>query len=346
MSQTISIEKKNELFENFQKTGFANHTDGFKTIAEFPQAIGKRFVQEIDIRPGLQLMIRDLQARENLVEKFEVEDSPLGIGFCLSGNIQNTVSQGKTRKQRIVSKRGESYVSFSPKSLVTVEYLAVQPVFTIGIFIDQPALNIFLEGQPESIPYDFKKIMDGSSENFYNRIGSMTASMQMAVHQLLNCPYLGQLKQMYFESKVVEIITHILAQLVFADSKPRSYFTLRPDTVERIREARDIVGCNLQNPFSLLELARQVGINDCDLKRGFRQMFGTTVFGHLLTQRMEQARRLLQEGKMNVTEVAYEVGYSSLSQFTRAFKKQFGAKPSACLAEMKEKVVSPSSSRF
>jgi hypothetical protein len=48
MSQTISIEKKNELFENFQKTGFADHTDGFETIVELPQAIGKGFVREID----------------------------------------------------------------------------------------------------------------------------------------------------------------------------------------------------------------------------------------------------------------------------------------------------------
>lgn len=346
MSQTISIEKKNELFENFQKTGFANHIDNFETIVELPQAIGKGFVREIDIRPGLQLMIRNLQARQNLVEKFEVENSPLGLGFCLSGNIQNTVSQGQARKARIVSKPMGSYVSFSPKSLVTVEYLTVQPVFTIGIFIDQPVLNIFLEGQPESIPYDFKKIMDGSSENFYNRIGSMTASMQMAVHQLLNCPYLGQLKQMYIESKVVEIITHLLAQLVFAEFEPAGYPPLHPDIMERVREAGNIVDCNLQNPPSLLELARQVGLNDCYLKRGFRQMFGTTVFGHLHTQRMEQARRFLQEGKMNVTEVAYEVGYSSLSQFARAFKKQFGTNPSDFYAEMKRKAVSPSSSRF
>jgi AraC-like DNA-binding protein len=75
-------------------------------------------------------------------------------------------------------------------------------------------------------------------------------------------------------------------------------------------------------------------------------MFGTTIFGHLHTQRMEQARRFLQEGKMNVTEVADEVGYSSLSQFTRAFNKQFGTKPSACLTEMKEKAASLSSVRF
>ena len=74
-------------------------------------------------------------------------------------------------------------------------------------------------------------------------------------------------------------------------------------------------------------------------------MFGTTIFGHLHTQRMEQARRFLQEGKMNVTEVAYEVGYSSLSQFARAFKKQFGAKPSDLHTEMKGKAVSTSSIR-
>ncbi|MBE9572001.1 MAG: helix-turn-helix transcriptional regulator [Proteobacteria bacterium] len=347
MNSKISTQKKIEFFEDdWGKTGLLKHEDGLETLWQRQDDLGKGFIREIEVRPGLKLLIRDFQPREHLVAKFEIEDSPLGFGFCLSGNVQNTISQGKTRKQRIVSKPGESYVSFFPKSLGTTKYPAAQPVLTVGIFVDRPILNVLLKGGAKNIPYDFKKIMDGSSDNSYNRIGSMTASMQMAVHQLLNCPYLGSLKQMYIESKAVEIITHLLAQLVFEEFNPHIDRPLRPNIMERICEARDIVGRNLQNPLSLLELARQVGINDCDLKRGFRQMFGITVFGYLCTKRMEQARRLLHEGKMNVTEVACEVGYLSLSQFARAFKKQFGAKPSAYLTEMKEKASSSSSIRF
>jgi hypothetical protein len=108
MHQETTIINAEELFGNFSNPNeFQNMEDGFEKYWEWPEEIGKGFVREIDIRPGLKLMIRDFQPRENLVEKVEVENSPLGIGFCLSGNIQNTVSQGKTQKQRIVSKRGK-----------------------------------------------------------------------------------------------------------------------------------------------------------------------------------------------------------------------------------------------
>jgi AraC-like DNA-binding protein len=84
---------------------------------------------------------------------------------------------------------------------------------------------------------------------------------------------------------------------------------------------------NLENPPSLFGLARQVGLNDTKLKRGFRQVFGTTAFGCLHAHRMEQGRQLLAKGKMNVTEVAYKIGYSSRTYFSRAFTKHFGLNP-------------------
>ncbi|NJK75120.1 MAG: helix-turn-helix transcriptional regulator [Microcoleus sp. SU_5_6] len=84
---------------------------------------------------------------------------------------------------------------------------------------------------------------------------------------------------------------------------------------------------NIESPPSLLELAKKAGINDYKLKIGFREVFGTTVFGYLRNQRMEQARQLLLEQQMNVSEVAQTVGYASLSQFSTAFKHYFGITP-------------------
>jgi AraC family transcriptional regulator, transcriptional activator of the genes for pyochelin and ferripyochelin receptors len=46
-------------------------------------------------------------------------------------------------------------------------------------------------------------------------------------------------------------------------------------------------------PPSLLELSRQIGLNDYKLKLGFKQLFGNTVFGYVWEQRMQQARFLL-----------------------------------------------------
>ena len=56
-------------------------------------------------------------------------------------------------------------------------------------------------------------------------------------------------------------------------------------------------------------------------------MYGATVFGYLRKMRLEEARRLLEKGDMNVTEAALAVGYNSISSFSRAFSAHFGSKP-------------------
>jgi AraC-like DNA-binding protein len=56
-------------------------------------------------------------------------------------------------------------------------------------------------------------------------------------------------------------------------------------------------------------------------------IFGTTVFGYLRQCRMEQARLLLLEGRMNVREAAQAVGYASQSRFAAVFRKTFGVNP-------------------
>lgn len=103
---------------------------------------------------------------------------------------------------------------------------------------------------------------------------------------------------------------------------------LRPADLDRLHQAQEILLHDLENPPSLTELAQQVGLNDYKLKSGFRQVFGTTVFGYLHQQRMQSARNLLISTDLNITEIANQVGYTSLSAFSTAFKKFFGISPS------------------
>jgi AraC-like DNA-binding protein len=99
------------------------------------------------------------------------------------------------------------------------------------------------------------------------------------------------------------------------------------DDRDRIHFAREILLQRLADPPSLVELARLVGLNDYKLKAGFRQVFGTTVFGYLRQERLEKARQLLQAQDISVTAAAAAVGYSSQGHFAAAFRKQFGINP-------------------
>jgi AraC-like DNA-binding protein len=99
------------------------------------------------------------------------------------------------------------------------------------------------------------------------------------------------------------------------------------NSAERIHYARDILLQQLNAPPSLGILARQVGLNECSLKRGFRQTFGTTVFGYLHNYRLEQAKKMLESGAWKVGEAAKIVGYKDITAFGRAFRQKFGILP-------------------
>jgi AraC-like DNA-binding protein len=75
-------------------------------------------------------------------------------------------------------------------------------------------------------------------------------------------------------------------------------------------------------------LAGQAGVSVSKLKLLFHRVCGVPPFGYLRRVRMEKARELLIYSRMNVTEVALEVGYTSLSHFSKAFTAHYGMSPS------------------
>jgi AraC-like DNA-binding protein len=95
-----------------------------------------------------------------------------------------------------------------------------------------------------------------------------------------------------------------------------------------VLDAQNILEENLETPPSLPELAAEVGMSLTKFKKVFSLVSGMPAFSYLRKARMERAMYLIRKNEMNITEVAYEVGYSSLSQFSRAFGEHFGIRPS------------------
>lgn len=96
---------------------------------------------------------------------------------------------------------------------------------------------------------------------------------------------------------------------------------------DKIIKAREILIQQIGEPITIKELSRKVAMNECYLKKGFKEMFGTTIFDFYQSQRMEHAKYLLYEKGLSVTEVSLLLGYSSISHFSTAFKKHTGLKP-------------------
>lgn len=112
----------------------------------------------------------------------------------------------------------------------------------------------------------------GGDEQPYLHLGTTSLVMQQVLQQILHCPYQGITRQMYLEGKVLELLALQLEQAIANHQAPSQLQSLRPDDIDRIYQAKEILIQNLDNPPSLMTLARQVGLNDFKLKLGFRQV--------------------------------------------------------------------------
>ena len=74
-------------------------------------------------------------------------------------------------------------------------------------------------------------------------------------------------------------------------------------------------------------LARQAGTNEFTLKKRFKEIFGTTVFGYWNNLKMEKARHMLLHEDVPVSLVAEKTGYKNQPHFSTAFKKKYGIFP-------------------
>jgi AraC-like DNA-binding protein len=98
-------------------------------------------------------------------------------------------------------------------------------------------------------------------------------------------------------------------------------------TLSKLRLAAEILGQRLDNPPTISELSSLVGMNECDLKRCFKCVYGDGIASFSRNRRLAAAQDLLAHSALSIAEIALEVGYANPSQFARAFRQQFAVNP-------------------
>ncbi|MCP2332848.1 AraC-type DNA-binding protein [Actinoalloteichus cyanogriseus DSM 43889] len=95
-----------------------------------------------------------------------------------------------------------------------------------------------------------------------------------------------------------------------------------------LRRVRDRMDREYAKPLNVEELARGVHVSAGHLSREFRRVYGESPYSYLMTRRIERAMTLLRRGDLSVTEVCFEVGFSSLGTFSTRFAELVGVPPS------------------
>ncbi|MGY3552694.1 helix-turn-helix transcriptional regulator [Williamsia sp. R60] len=95
-----------------------------------------------------------------------------------------------------------------------------------------------------------------------------------------------------------------------------------------LRRVRDRIDREYAEPLNVEALARGVNVSAGHLSRQFKLAYGESPYSYLMTRRIERAKALLQRGDLNVTEVCFAVGCSSLGTFSTRFTELVGMSPS------------------
>ncbi|MEM8639248.1 MAG: AraC family transcriptional regulator [Cyanobacteria bacterium P01_G01_bin.54] len=311
-----------------QSTPSAEHNE---VSWELHHTFGTWSNRSIHLREGLDLSVVAWTLQENLSLTIDAQMEPsFGSSFCVFGDFLTTVSG--TARDFITHPQETQLGFFQGDVKTTTKGTPGQTVTLIQLEIDPRLLDALTETPPDHSQHPLRGVFSNTQTGFQWQAQKITPAMTIALNQLLQCPYQGLTRRIYLESKSLELIALQLGQLSEAQPPSQSASSLKPKEIDRIYLARDILIRDIENPPSLLALAKQSGINSLKLKQGFRQVFNTTVFGYLYTHRMEEARRLLEMGDFNVTQVAQAVGYAHSGKFAAAFKKKFGITPKSLRA--------------
>jgi len=152
----------------------------------------------------------------------------------------------------------------------------------------------------------------------------LNTAQQQIVASLRNPPVFAAAQGLWYQGKAAEL----MAQLFFQPAE-EEFFCTRQHRIAKERTERviEILRRDLANPPALEQLGKEVGCSAFYLSRTFSQETGSTIPQYLQRLRMDRAAELLRSGKYNVTEAALEVGYSSFSHFSLAFRQTHGCCP-------------------
>ncbi|WP_138503586.1 AraC family transcriptional regulator [Nostoc sp. PA-18-2419] len=313
MTITTTTAEWLEWWAEAAKNSLQNPLEPFELYRQVPKQVGKGYERDIEVYPQVLLSMWDCEYHDDISQKEPESNHPLQFYVQLLGNnADNTLISGAGVQR--------SWMSITPKSR------------SVGMNIHLPPelLGTFFPIAGGEIPSQFSLL---AKDNDLQTIlePKKTSAVNSVVQQIIYCPYQGITKLMFLQVRVLELIRLQLTPLLVDRGGMQLSLRQKPETIACIYHAKDILLSRLENPPSILELAQLVGLSESTLQRGFRQLFGTTVFSYLTDKRMERAEQLLRSGRLSVAEVANLVGYAHLGHFGAAFKRRFGITPSECL---------------
>ena len=317
MSEGLSL-KKTDGDELLEKYLFILCDKESERTYRLKSDAGEGLMRDYVVTKGINLIYSEIESYYSFVSEQRMPVDYLEIMYMVEGH-----AEFEMENKRVASADKGDVCIFNSNVSTRNCLVGKGGMRCLSIVLLIEALESFLNRMFETNEF-------GKSNLFREAMDAKSCICVPAGEKLGNIfSQLMQLPERYGDYHRKILVTEaILFLLDIGERKNSDFRYFSGDTGNKVHAARKILGEDIASDISVEELSDRVGLNRTTLQRVFKQMYGVTTFEYRTQVRMQEAKNLLLNDNVSVTEAAGLCGYSNASKFAAAFKKVFGVTPS------------------
>jgi len=276
----------------------------------------------IDIN-DFTILVEEAKTNVATIDSCSFDEPLIAVAFYGSGNVDLTVKYGDKQKE-FTHTKGLALSFYADENVEFIHSVSSsKPLQCLVIATTITAIEKLPNHEGELFGEMLDQLVNPTDHYVEGPSFIMTPEMQTIIDSLFNIQYEGKTKMMFFRSQITTLLSHFFGQLAGLKTEKINI----PER-EKLNQAKEILLKNIDNPPSLSEISKEIGLNTFKLKKNFKKVFGVPVFKYLQNERLTLAHKMIRNQDTTVQEAAWHVGYDSLSSFSNAFEKKFGYRPS------------------
>ncbi len=319
-----------EIFDQYatMRTHFAtirspiNNENGREIIYDIDSDYGEGCIKLYNLMGDVMLIIFDTLFYHDIITEFDLCQEYFEIEYCIDGCL--SVQEDKVGNMCLYS--NDLSISMSRETSGSVINCAGQKYQGISITAEKSAIASYFgscgidlwENTIEQLQKDLR-------EQYYQGI-NVSPEITNAFLQIFNCNLPEKTKILFFESKVMEILSKIVSYEIL-ETDMMEQVPLDEFEIKQIKKIPEILMKNLYELPTISDLSKELAINKNKLMKGFKLIYGDTIFRYHRKMCLQRAATLLLDTSRSINEIALDVGYSNPSNFCYAFKNEFGITP-------------------
>ncbi|MEH0152846.1 AraC family transcriptional regulator [Limibacter armeniacum] len=277
---------------------------------QWKPSLGKGFYKDINLMHGMLTHIK-IKAKENICVHSRIQPQEVGLLLCISANGVVLYSQSENTPMQsagnYILPHAEHQWNITKGGDFELITIVLKRIYFNQLFFPSNELK----------NTSLAQLFDRQSTP--KRL-NLTHSLKASFVALLESEQAGICHNMLLHAKIFEIFSIIFNQEMTQESQHLLYR-------DRLEKVKDIISSQLHIQYSICNLSKMVGINECYLKKYFKELFGETIFEYATKLRIQKAQELLIQSDLPVAIISEKVGYQNPPHFSFAFKKNVGISP-------------------